>query len=132
MAESDWVQVREALATALAKGYRTVELKSGELKFKAVLGAPREQAAVAMGGEDAVGLDWTVPVTSGSVGYFRERGEPLVSGRVVDVGEVLGEVVALGLANEIASPGAGTVDTVLVAAGDVVDFGRVIARIKPS
>ncbi|MCC6404387.1 MAG: hypothetical protein IT207_10310 [Fimbriimonadaceae bacterium] len=129
MADSDWAPVREALATALARGFRTVELKSGDCKFKAVLGAFPSPAVPSEEAERS--LDWTVPVTSSAVGYFRERGEPLVSGRVVKEGEVLGEVVALGLANEIASPGSGIVESVLVGAGDVVDFGRVIARIKP-
>lgn len=129
MADSDWAPVREALAAALARGFRTVELKSGDCKFKAVLGAHPSRTVPSDEAERS--LDWTVPVASSAVGYFRERGEPLVSGRVVEEGEVLGEVVALGLANEIASPGSGIVESVLVGAGDVVDFGRVIARIKP-
>lgn len=131
MAKSGWDLVCAALSTAKEKGFRTVELKTEDCKFKAVLGAATPVAPVE---ENTAGvdLDWTVPVTSGSVGYFRERGEPLVPGRTVEEGEALGEVVALGLANEVTSPKAGTVDSVLVAQGDAVDFGRVIARIRPS
>jgi biotin carboxyl carrier protein len=70
-------------------------------------------------------------VTAPAVGYFRESATPLEAGAVVEAGQVVAEVVGLGLANDVTTPVDGEVVEVLVAAGDAVEFGQVLARVKP-
>jgi biotin carboxyl carrier protein len=127
-----WEIVRHALEVARERGFGYVRVKGHDMSFEA------EASPVAAPGCPAVAVvepadpgPATVEVCAPAVGYFRERGEPLMPGREVEAGEVLGEIVALGIANDVAAPASGVVEAVLVGAGDAVDFGRPLAVVAP-
>lgn len=73
------------------------------------------------------GFVLTAPV----VGYLREVATPLAVGRKVDAGETVAEIVALGLANDVVSPASGEVVELLVEPGSPVEYGQVLAKVKP-
>ncbi len=78
--------------------------------------------------EDAVDAGPPVhEVTAPVVGYFRPAAE-LKSGDRVEVGQSVGEVVALGISNEIGSPVEGVFDAYLVDGDAPVEFGQPVAR----
>jgi biotin carboxyl carrier protein len=130
MGETGWEMARQALDVARERGFRHVRIRGEGLRFRAVFGAGPVLGATA-DEEEPSETGRLVEVTSHAVGYFREAGEPLEAGRKVAADEVLGEVVALGIANEVLSPVAGWVESVEVRAGDVVDYGRVVALVRP-
>lgn len=130
--------LRHALSAARRHGFRTVKLRLGDEKFRAVLseneaeieesGFSIEDDLVAEPSALATEFEVTAPV----VGYFRQGKQPLEPGRTVAVGEALCEIVALGIANDVVSKGAGEVVEVKVEPGDAVEFGQVLATVKLS
>jgi biotin carboxyl carrier protein len=71
-------------------------------------------------------------IKSPVVGYFRERSHPLEPGLEVEAGQVVAEVVAVGLSNDVVSPVQGVVDSVEVRPGDPLEYGQVIATVRPT
>lgn len=130
MGETGWEMARHALDVAQERGFRHVRIRGEGVRFSAVFGAgpTSEVQSEADGVPTAARL---VEVTSPAVGYFREVGEPLEAGRKVAADELLGEVVALGIANEVLSPVAGSLESVEVRPGDSIDYGRVVAFVRP-
>lgn len=125
--------IRHALRIARDFGLRSVRLRSGETTFRAVLGEGSSEASEPM---TLAAIETSEPgpalrdVTAPAVGYFREAASPLEVGSTVEAGQVVAEVVGLGLANDVTAPIDGEVAEVLVAAGDAVEFGQVLARVK--
>lgn len=128
--------LRHALTLAQRHGFRTVRLRHGDDRFRAVFGetcAAEEDfsdideptSLVAPEPESA-----EIEVGSPYVGYFREVKTPTVAGQSVEAGQVVGEIVALGIANDVAVPADGEVVEVLVAAGDAVEFGQPLFKVK--
>jgi biotin carboxyl carrier protein len=67
-------------------------------------------------------------VVSVIVGYFRSVATP---GSRVEQGAAIGIVESLGLPNDILAPCAGVLGEFAVSDGDAVEYGTVLARIKP-
>lgn len=128
--------LRHALSAARRHGFRVVKLRSGDEKFRAVLSdveSELEEDAYAIEDDEvsepsvqANEFEVTAPV----VGYFRQGKQPLEPGRTVAAGEAVCEIVALGIANDVVSKGAGEVIEVKVEPGDAVEFGQVLATVK--
>lgn len=120
--------VRHALETARSSGFRVVRLRDGETSFSAVL-----SEVSTVGGEDEEfedeGVVETGPVTievcASAVGYVRLP-EGLAVGGTVESGQVVAEIVALGIANDVASKGGGVVKEILVSQGDPVEWGQAL------
>ena len=72
-----------------------------------------------------------LPIKANQVGYYRPAGKPLEVGLTVSKGDVVAVISALGLANDLESPVEGEVVEVLVADGEPVQFGQVLAQVKP-
>jgi acetyl-CoA carboxylase biotin carboxyl carrier protein len=66
------------------------------------------------------------------VGYFKPLAKPIKEGQTVKVGDVLGQIIALGLPNDVESTVGGEIMEILVKDGDPVQFGQTIARVKVS
>ena len=134
MSGLDSGQIRHAILTAQAKGYRQVRIRSGEDRFSAVLsiGTPYEVEDEADSDQAEVtpakAPDLTVP--SPAVGYFRALEPPIQPGDRVLEGDKVGEVVALGLANDVAAKEGGEVTEVCVSDGESVEFGQRILVLK--
>lgn len=131
MSGLDLDQVRYAIQVAQSKGYRQVKIKAGSDKFTAVLGSvpvvldePLESNGVAV---EPDGSPKEVAVTASAVGYFKGS---LAPGEKIEVGDKIGEIVALGLANDVTSKGSGTVVEVCVADGEAVEFGQTLLLLR--
>jgi len=68
-------------------------------------------------------------VTAPMVGYYRAG--TLEVGAKVKKGDIIAAVAALGLANDIEAPADGEIDEVFVEPNQPVEYGQVLARIKP-
>jgi acetyl-CoA carboxylase biotin carboxyl carrier protein len=130
MAELDLEVVRHALGVARKHGFAEVELALGDAAFHARLDPMPPSAARAIASETAT-EPALVDVKAPLVGYAREARVPLEVGQTVERGQVLAVIEALGLANDVESPAAGEVVEVLVVPGQPVEYGQVMARVKP-
>lgn len=134
MSGLDSDQIRHSILTAQARGYRQVRVRLGDDRFSAVLPA----AAVAdseSDGEYAVVAEAPAApvqqaVKSPAVGYFRAPEATVKVGDIVKEGDKVGEVVALGLANDVTVKEGGEVAEVCVVDGDTVEFGQQILVLR--
>jgi acetyl-CoA carboxylase biotin carboxyl carrier protein len=124
--------IRHALKTAREFNFRSVRLKTEEGSFRAVLDPDMA--------DDSPELDLTSvivdrgpeewSVVAPAVGYLSLVKSGLTTGKSVAKGDVVGTVVALGLPNDVNSPGSGEIVEVRVNEGDPVEYGQVIAVIR--
>jgi biotin carboxyl carrier protein len=74
-------------------------------------------------------------IRSTLVGFYRavaRRGaKPLAPGDSVKEGQIIGAVEALNVLNEVESPAAGRVRTILVDDGQPVQYGQVLMKVEP-
>ena len=135
MAGIDLDLVRHALETARKRQFAEVEVAVEDASFRATLEpesrrkprlpAPQKPETQAPPLEDVVLL------RSPIVGYYRRATPPLEQGAEIQEGAVVAIVDALGIANDVAAPASGRVVEVLVADGQGVEFGQVLAKVKP-
>jgi biotin carboxyl carrier protein len=64
------------------------------------------------------------------VGYFKASDAMVKVGDIVKEGDKIGEVVALGLANDVTAKEGGQVAEVCVVDGDSVEFGQRILVLR--
>lgn len=130
--ESD--QIRYAIQVAQAKGYRQVKVKYGADKFSATLPTSQivEEEESFAGYELGVPLDIPkdICVTSPSVGHYRAIKDGPTEGDKIDVGDKVGEIIAVGLANDINSTEKGTIVEVCVSDGAAVEYGQPILLLR--
>jgi acetyl-CoA carboxylase biotin carboxyl carrier protein len=135
MSELDLDTIRHALKTAREHGLRSIRLESGDSTFRAVLGkgrrspAPKVSAVIELPEDPEERL---AEVASHLVGYFREGEIPLRVGAVVRSGDIVGTIAALGLANDVECPIEGEVVEVCVEPGAAVEYGQVLAKVRPA
>lgn len=72
-----------------------------------------------------------VDVKSTLVGYARPA-KSLAIGATLKAGEIVAEIDALGLANNLESPVAGEVAEILFESGQAVQYGQVLVRVRKS
>lgn len=128
----DSEQIRHAIMTAQSRGFRQVRIRLGEDRFSAVLSAapvlePEETDEPEVA---PVAAPKELSVASPAVGYFRAVVE-LRTGDKVNEGDKVGEVVALGIANDVHAGGSGEVEEVLVSDGDSVEYGQSLVKLRP-
>lgn len=134
MASIDAEVVKHALQVARDHGFAEVELANGETQFRASLEViPRKRPRPeATDSDDVAGEETTLlPLKSSYVGYLRLDGGKLEVGQVIAKGDVVASVATLGLANELESSVTGEIVEVFVMDGDPVQFGQVLAQVKP-
>lgn len=133
MVELDADTIRHALETARRCGFRSVRLGAGESKFQAMISKakrakplPRtdEFALVEPPSEDVFCIE------SPLVGYYRVAGNGLTVGQVVEAGDVIASIAALGLANDVECSAGGEIVEVLVEPNQPVEFGQALARVR--
>lgn len=134
MAPLDFALVRHALNLAKKTGMDEVELELGENKFHAVLDekakkvAPAAKPTVAAKPEEPVSK--LKPIKSHNVGIFRDQGHPRKVGEEVNVGDVLGSVVALGISNDVISTFQGRIAEVNVLDSEAVEYGQALVVVE--
>ena len=133
MAEIDLEVVRHALTVARANGFASVEISVAEASFSALLTPSLPIASVASISDSAVVVPQIVlSITAPVVGYFRNLSLALHPGMQVNVGDVVAEIVALGIANDVESKVTGVVKEVLVLDDQPVEYGQLIAVVEPA
>lgn len=134
MAELDSDQIRHAVRTAKERGFRQVRVRLGDSRFAATLPPGKGLAAqpeIEAAHQTALVQDPTErQVESPAVGYFRTLDPPVEVGNEVKAGDKVGEVLALGLANDVTSPVTGKIEEVCVQDGEAVEFGQTVAVVR--
>lgn len=121
--------VRHALTVARDLGCRTVRLRHGGESLLVDLGEAYVEPEVAEEPSTPAPPP-VVELRATSVGYVRLLPGKLEPGVVIRRGDVVAEVVTLGIAGDLAASHGGTVEEVLVADGDPVEFDQPIARLQ--
>lgn len=89
----------------------------------------RPAASAADDGQEPGELAGSVAVSPG-VGYFTPAAV-LVVGASVQVGDLLGAIDVLGIAQEVNAPAEGLISRVLVEDGQAVEYGQALAEVDP-
>ena len=131
MPELEPEDIRHALNTAREQGVRFVRLRSGDTKFSATL-SPVVEVEEEFEEEPVAEPAAAIPATvvAKHVGFLRFTPEAPAVGTELKAGAKFGEIVALGIANDVTVPCDGKLEELLCLNGDPVEFGQVIARIE--
>lgn len=137
MSGIDTEVVRHALQTARDRGFAEVEIGVGDDHFRATLEPNgKKQAAAAQSLTASVELNGhaepeLLKLRASQVGYYQPSANPLQVGQRVEKGSPIAAISALGLLNDIEASVSGEVVEVFVKEGDPVQFGQVLATVKP-
>ncbi len=134
MAQLDMDLIRHALITARKHGFAEVELAVGENSFAASLAPALLEPTVESASEDfhkEEPKEGLIDIRALLVGYYRPAKTPLKVGAMVQEGEVVAIIGALGIANDVEAPASGEVVEVLIEQNQPVEYGQVLARILP-
>ncbi|MEQ1823900.1 MAG: biotin/lipoyl-containing protein [Fimbriimonadaceae bacterium] len=132
---ADLSSIRHALETARDRGFAEVSLRDGELKFDAVLSAPKVKASKPSATSQSDADEQSAgpklfEIKSPLVGYFRAGNKPLAIGEKVTTGDVVAIISQLGIANDVESKASGEIVEICVEENQAVGFGQVIALVR--
>jgi biotin carboxyl carrier protein len=134
MAGLDAEQVRHALKTAQEHNFAEVEIEADGSSFRAKLEPgkrkPTKRVTPEFKPEASPDADYLV-IRSPLVGYYRVGPMALVAGKNVQKGDVVATINALGISNDVESQVSGEITEVTVNDGQAVEFGQVLAKVKP-
>jgi acetyl-CoA carboxylase biotin carboxyl carrier protein len=133
MAGLDPKLIKHALSVAREHGFAEVEIETPTGRFAATLDRAKKTAAAAApveGHAKEGSSNGFLDIKATLVGYYNQAKPALEPGKSVSKGDVIAVISALGLANDVESPHSGEVAEVLVADGDPVQYGQVLARVK--
>ena len=132
--------IRYAIDTARERGFRQIKITLGDDGFSATLPAETRSEAIEPSEEQSEGEPTVAEQLSAepketiieapAVGYFRAVEPALTQGAVISAGDKIGEVVALGLANDVNTIVDGEILEVCVEDGDAVEYGQSILLVR--
>jgi len=137
MSGIDTEVVRHALQTARDRGFAEVEIGVGDDLFRATLEpngkkpAPQTQESPRSVDSNGHAEPELLKLKASQVGYYQPASNPLQVGQKVEKGSPIATISALGLLNDIEASVSGEVVEVFVKEGDPVQFGQVLATVKP-
>lgn len=120
--------IKYAIEAAKAKGLRQVKIQAAGSRFSAVI----SESVAEVDEVEETSVDPIVTrmkVTAPVVGNLRISKNFQV-GQKVETGDVIGEIVALGIANDVISKHSGLISEVLAANGDALEYGQVILELE--
>lgn len=123
--------IKHALNVARKEGYGEVQLRSGGVSFSAKLSTSSKSTSKKRA-ETKLLETPDSEICSSAVGFFRNLKKPVKVGQSIEIGEPVGQVIALGIANDIESLYEGEITEIAVEDGDPVEYGQVIAKVKVS
>ncbi len=132
----DFALVRHALNLAKNTGMDEVDLEIGESKFHAVLDeksakpATKPKATTAASSKQEEPASKVKAIKSHNVGIYRDQGHHLKVGQEINVGDVIGAVVALGIANDVVSTVQGKIAEVNVLDSEAVEYGQILVVVE--
>ncbi|MBS1707401.1 MAG: hypothetical protein JSS65_01625 [Armatimonadetes bacterium] len=128
MPSLDLETMRRALALARTRGLARLDLTVGGATLAATLSPDWEPTEpVVTADESGEPVVKTVFANAPVVGYFRPAA--MIEGDEISEGQSIGDVVALGISNEVGSPTDGVFDGFLASDGDPVEYGQQLVRI---
>lgn len=127
MSSLDQETVRRAVAVARARGLARIKVAVEGGSVTATLSPDWEPTPVVSDEPSADDVARVAVVTAPVVGYFRAA--TLAEGDEIEVGQSVGEVVALGISNEVPSTVSGVFERFLAEDESAVEFGQGLARI---
>ena len=131
MAGLDADTIRHALETARSHGFAEVELTANDGSFSAkLLPVARPKKSVTSADCEPV-ADPLLRIESGFVGYYRPIDGALTVGAEVKAGSVVAAIASLGIANDVESKVSGEVFEVCVEPNQAVEYGQLIALVRP-
>lgn len=132
MANPDWSTVRHILELARSRGYAEVSLREGDFEFSASLdAAPKKKKTAAPVTESGEPIEPPLlEVTAPLVGYYRPGKSSLEPGKSLSKGDLVGEIIALGLTTDVESNVSGEIVEILVEPDQPVQYGQVLARVR--
>lgn len=122
--------MRLALRTAREHGFTQVRLKVDGADFRAVLDSEAmPPTTIEIHSVAVAAIETTVSpeprvIESPTVGYFRSAG--IEVGHSFESGDVLGQIEAMGIMNEVIAEGSGTIESVLIENDEPVQYGQAI------
>lgn len=122
--------IEHALNTAQQNGYRFVNVKVDGERFTATFGAHTSPEATVSDVPEMAAIEQLTPMhdlKAGSVGYVSLADVKI--GDVVEAGQSIGAVTALGLKHDIVSSKGGTLAEIFVEDGAPVEFGQLVAKV---
>lgn len=131
--------IQYAIDTARERGFKQVNIRLGDSSFSATLSAepgtePAEEADDASSEPSVVEQLSVEPIETNieapAVGYFRAVEPALTQGQILSAGDKVGEVVALGLANDVNTSIDGEILEVCVEDGEPVEYGQPILLLR--
>ena len=132
MASLDLDLVRHALKTAQDHGFAEVEIGVDGSSFRARFEPGQARKPQPKPTEINIALEQeSKTIKSSLVGYYRLGPVPLEAGRIVKKGDIIAVINALGIANDVEAQFGGEIAEVLVEDGQSVEFGQVLAKVKP-
>lgn len=136
MAHEDLSPIRHALGLARERGFAEVVLEFGDVKFKAALqsapkAAPAPAAAATASGEPVSEAPAYSEVKATLVGYAQPARNAVEVGNVIEPGQIVASITALGISTDVESPIGGEVVEVLFEANQAVEYGQPLLRVKP-
>lgn len=93
--------------------------------------AAEPAAAVREEASPSASVDTTILLSSEIVGLFHHAEPPIRVGSIVKAGQVVGNIEAMKLMNEVVADAGGQVVEVLIEDGEPVDYGRLLFRMGP-
>jgi acetyl-CoA carboxylase biotin carboxyl carrier protein len=133
MGRLDLDLVRHALSKAREHGFVEVELDSGEDHFHAKLTSQKPAPVIAhpvAEAEPVENANQSV-IKSPAVGYFQEASVPVAVGQTIAKGDLIGSIVALGIANDVESNWSGKVTDIFVKPEQAVEYGQPLLAVEP-
>ncbi|MBX3113542.1 MAG: acetyl-CoA carboxylase biotin carboxyl carrier protein subunit [Fimbriimonadaceae bacterium] len=122
--------IRKAISTARDSGFRSIKLSAGTSSFQGVL----SEEALTWGDEWEDDTQASGPVTkainSPVVGYLKLIADKAKVGETISEGDQIGDIIALGIANEFLATCSGKVIAVHVNDGEPVEYGQTILEIE--
>jgi len=136
MAHEDLSPIRHALGLARERGFAEVVLEFGDVKFKAALqsapkAAPAPVAVAASSGDPLPEEPAYSEVKATLVGYAQPARNAVEVGSVIEPGQIVASITALGISTDVESPIGGEVLEVMFEANQPVEYGQPLLRVKP-
>ncbi len=122
--------IRKAISTARDSGFRSIKLRAGTSSFQGVI----SEEALTWGdewvGEDQESGPMSKPITAPVVGYLKLIPGSVKVGESISVGDQIGDIIALGIANEFISPCSGKITAIHINDGEPVEYGQTVLEIQ--